>query len=82
MGIWTIWIWPLLSVILLIVIAAYYATRQVTLLENRRKQVNDTPIPQAVKEHPYSLNPVVWVYVSALVFIAIVIAYYAASSPN
>jgi len=81
MGIWNMWVWPLLGVMFLIGVIGYYATRQITLLENRRQQVNDTPIPQAIKEHPYSLNPIVWVYVASLVFITVVIGYYWASSP-
>jgi formate hydrogenlyase subunit 3/multisubunit Na+/H+ antiporter MnhD subunit len=79
MGIWT---WPLLGVILIISAIGFYSTLSIMKFENRRKQVNDSPVSQAVKEHPYTMNPVVWVLVAALVFISVIIAYYAASSPN
>lgn len=79
MGIWT---WPLLGVILIISAIGFYSTLSIMKFENRRQQANDSPVSQAVKEHPYTMNPVVWVLVAALVFISVIIAYYAASSPN
>jgi len=77
-----IWTWPLLIVVTLISAIALYATWSIMKFEDRRQQVNDSPVSQAVKQHPYSMNPIVWVLMAALIFISIVIAYYAASSPN
>ncbi|WP_075618202.1 hypothetical protein [Paenisporosarcina indica] len=75
-----IWTWPLLIVVTIIAAIGLYATRSIMKFENRRQQTTDSPVANVVKEHPYSMNPIVWVLVAALVFISIVIAYYVASS--
>ncbi|WP_318615974.1 hypothetical protein [Sporosarcina sp. YIM B06819] len=40
----------------------------------------DSAIPEAIEEHPFTLNPIIWVILVALMFMFIVIFYYAASS--
>jgi len=37
-------------------------------------------IPDPIEEHPFTLNPIIWVVLVAVFFIGIVIFYYAASS--
>ncbi|MDS9470423.1 hypothetical protein [Sporosarcina pasteurii] len=37
-------------------------------------------IPEAVEEHPFRLNPVIWVIFIASLFIAFVIVYYASGA--
>ena len=34
----------------------------------------------AIEEHPFTLNPIIWIVLVAVFFIGIVIFYYAASS--
>jgi len=77
-----IWAWPLLGVVIIISAIGLYSTLSIMKFENRRLQANDSPVSQKVKQHPYTMNPIVWVLLAALVFIAIVIAYYTASLPN
>ena len=77
-----IWAWPLLGVVIIISAIGLYSTLSIMKFENRRLQTNDSPVSQEVKQHPYTMNPIVWVLLAALVFIAIVIAYYTASLPN
>jgi Trk-type K+ transport system membrane component len=79
MGLWT---WPLLGIIIIIGAIGFYTTRRIMVFERKREQTNDSPIPVAVKDHPYSLNPIIWVYFAALVFIAILIGYYYATSSS
>lgn len=75
------WTYPLLVVITIISAIGLYGTWSIMKFENRRQQATDSPVSHAVKEHPFSMNPIFWVFVAATVFISIVIAYYAASSP-
>ncbi len=78
MGIWT---WPLLGVVLFISAIGLYSTWRVMTFERDRQEVNDSPIPQAVKNHPFSLNPILWSLIAALILMFVIIAYYATSSP-
>jgi hypothetical protein len=39
----------------------------------------DSQVPEAIEEHPYTLNPIFWVILVATFFIGIVIFYYATS---
>ena len=76
------WVWPTLGVVFLICAISVYATRQIGHMEKRRVDGHDTPIPQEVKEHPFSMNPIFWAFLAAFIFMAIVISYYASSSPG
>ena len=40
----------------------------------------DSAIPKAIEEHPFTLNPIIWVILVAAAFMFIVIFYYATSS--
>lgn len=73
MGMWTI---PLIIVIILISIFSYLSTVHVAKETERRAQTNDTPIPEAIKNYPTALNPIIWVYVVVGLFFVIFIFYY------
>lgn len=72
MGIWTI---PVVIVIVLIALFSYLSTLQVAKQTERRAQTNDTPIPEAIRDHPFMLNPIIWVYVVVGLFFSIMIFY-------
>lgn len=72
MGMWTI---PAIIVVVLISVFAYMSTLHVAKETERRAQPNDTPIPEALKNHPTALNPIIWVYVVVGLFFTIIIFY-------
>lgn len=78
MYMWDIWIMPLIFVVLLIsficIVAERKSRRSGKLLESRDE------IGEAIAEHPFTLNPLVWVALVSVSFIFIIIIYYAASS--
>lgn len=76
----SIWTWPLIGAIVIIGSISFIATRRIMTLETRRAQNNDTPVSQAVKDHPYTMNPIFWVYAVALIFISLVILFYATTT--
>lgn len=79
MGMWT---WPLLGVIFIISAMGFYATWRIMVFERRRQQAHDAPVPKSVKEHPFVLNPIIWVYLVATVFVvSLLIFYYMTSLP-
>lgn len=72
MGIWT---GPLIIVavtISLISIAAIRKSSKMASLVDGRDE-----IAEAIEEHPFTLNPIIWVIMVAVIFIGIVIFYYA-----
>lgn len=75
MDIWTV---PLIFVILLILLIGLLSIRK---WRNMDPVVHgkDSSIPDAIEEHPYTLNPIFWVILVATFFIGIVIFYYATS---
>ncbi|WP_019416119.1 hypothetical protein [Paenisporosarcina sp. TG20] len=78
MGMWT---WPLMGVVLIISAIGFNATRRIMTFERKRQSANDSPIPESVKEHPFVLNPIIWVYLASLIFVSLLIFYYATSLP-
>ncbi|AYC29075.1 hypothetical protein [Paenisporosarcina cavernae] len=72
MGMWTV---PLLIAIVIISAIALYTTMRVLSFEQRRNEAMDSPIPEEVKEHPIVLNPIIWAYLVAFIFIMLVIGY-------
>ncbi|BAQ10346.1 hypothetical protein OXB_1875 [Bacillus sp. OxB-1] len=76
MDIWSI---PLAIVVLIITAITIWSVRKWRSFD---PVVNgkDSPIPEAIEEHPYTLNPIFWVILVAVFFIGIVIFYYAFSS--
>lgn len=74
MGIWT---WPFIfvvAVITFICIAAERKTKTAGALLEGRDEINE-----AIEEHPFMLNPIIWIALVAVAFMGIVIIYYAAS---
>ncbi|MGE7836190.1 hypothetical protein [Viridibacillus arvi] len=69
------WTWPLMAVILLICGIGYAYTRRIAKMEQQAVHNNDQPISQAVKDNPTMLNPIIWVYGLAFVFVFILIFY-------
>lgn len=76
MDIWTI---PVAIVVLIVTV--------ITIRSVRRWQSvdpvvdgRDSQIPEAIEEHPFALNPIIWVILVVTFFIGIVIFYYAFNS--
>ncbi|CAM3095688.1 hypothetical protein FITA111629_03120 [Filibacter tadaridae] len=76
LDIWTI---PLIIVIFLICAIGIVAARK-SSKANVAGSGQDSAIPEMVEDHPFALNPILWILLVATAFIGIVIFYYAASS--
>lgn len=75
MDIWTV---PLIFVVLLILMIGFLSIRKWKKVD-AVLQAKDNPIPEAIEEHPFTLNPIFWVILVATFFTGIVIFYYATS---
>lgn len=75
MDIWTV---PLMFVILIILLIGLMSIRK---WKNADAVIGekDSPIPEAIEEHPFTLNPIIWIILVAAIFTGIVIFYYATS---
>ncbi|WP_186669393.1 hypothetical protein [Sporosarcina sp. BP05] len=76
MDVWTV---PLITVALIISIIGFIAVmkwRKASVLA----EGPDNHISGPIEEHPFNLNPIIWIVLVAVLFIGIVIFYYAASS--
>lgn len=74
-----IWIVPMIIVGVIICTIALASARKfhrADVLVNGQ----DSPIPKVIEEHPFTLNPIIWVIGVAAIFMFIVIFYYATSS--
>lgn len=69
----SVWVIPTMIVIVLISLFSYLSTLHVAKQTERRAQTNDTPIPEAIRDHPTALNPIIWVYVVVGLFFVIMI---------
>ena len=76
MDIWTI---PVMVVIVIITVIAWKSVRNWTTPVVRINE-QDQRIPEAVEDHPFTVNPIIWVIGIASLFILFVIFYYWASS--
>ena len=74
MAIWTI---PLIFVTLLICLISYLSVRKSS--KARAMVEGRTEINETIENHPFTLNPVIWIILIAAFFIGIVIFYYATS---
>lgn len=77
---WDVWVWPLAVVTAIIVwisVKSVVRTRKSMQFELNEQ---DAPIPDAIEDHPFTLNPILWVILIATIFSFIVIFYYWASS--
>ena len=74
MDIWTI---PFGIVVIIIcaigIISARKSSRTAAGFLNER----DAELPKAIEDHPFTLNPIIWVIMVAALFIGIIIFYYA-----
>lgn len=71
----TVWITPLFIVTFLLVwitISSIRKTSKLMSLTKGRDEISET-----VEEHPFTVNPIIWIILIATVFMGIVIAYYA-----
>lgn len=71
----TIWIMPLIIVAAIVLWITIYGIRKTTkanVLVDGRDEISET-----IQEHPFTLNPIIWIILVATIFIGIVIAYYA-----
>lgn len=76
MDVWTV---PFIIVVLVICIISFIAVKK----WNKATVVvdgQDDQISGPIEEHPFTLNPIIWIVLVAVFFIGIVIFYYAASS--
>lgn len=76
MDIWTI---PFAIVVIIIcaigIISARKSSRATAGFLNER----DAEMPKAIENHPFTLNPILWIIMVATLFIGIIIFYYAFS---
>ncbi len=74
-----IWVFPMIIVVAIICTIALASARK---WHRADATVNgqDSAIPKAIEEHPFSMNPIIWVIAVAGAFMFIVIFYYATSS--
>ncbi|MCG3087421.1 hypothetical protein [Sporosarcina cyprini] len=74
-----VWVIPTMLVVGIIVWIGIKAVRKLNMPKvvlNER----DRPIPDVVKDHPFTVNPILWVILVSSIFILIVIFYYWGSS--
>lgn len=72
----SIWLWPLIIVILGIILISYYSTVAVAR-HQAKNQVLDKGVSEKIQQHPFMLNPLLWSILLAALFIGFVIFYYA-----
>ena len=72
-----IWTGPLIIVIVIIcsisIAAVRKSSREVPVVEGRAET------KEVIEEHPFTLNPILWIILVAAAFMGIVIVYYATS---
>jgi len=75
LNVWTV---PFITVVLIICIIGFISVKKwnkVTVVDGQNDQISG---PDG--EHPFTLNPMFWIVLVAVIFIGFVIFYYAASS--
>lgn len=76
MDIWTI---PVVIIIAIIAVISWKSVRNWNAPVVRLNE-EDQRIPEAIEDHPFTVNPIIWVIGIAALFILSVIFYYWASS--
>ncbi|QUW21720.1 hypothetical protein JSQ81_18370 [Sporosarcina sp. Marseille-Q4063] len=75
MDIWTI---PFIIVVIIIsticILSVQKSSRAVGILNEK-----DAAMPEAIEDHPFTLNPIFWIILVATLFVGIIIFYYAFS---
>lgn len=72
-----VWAVPLIGVVVIICLISIVSVRKsnkASAMVKGRTEIND-----AIEDHPFTLNPILWVILVATIFVGIVIVYYAAS---
>lgn len=72
-----IWAGPLIVVTIIICLIAALSVRKSSKLGSLTKGRDE--VSEVIEEHPFTLNPIIWVILVASGFMGIVIFYYAAS---
>lgn len=67
-----IWILPYLVVTAIILWITVTSVRKAMMSMGERTEISET-----IEDHPFTLNPIIWVILLATIFIGIVIVYYA-----
>jgi hypothetical protein len=75
MDIWTIPFIIVVIIIITICILAFKKTSRAVGILNEK----NAEIPEAVEDHPFTLNPILWIILVAALFVGIIILYYAFS---
>ena len=75
-----IWFIPLAIVFAIIGIIGWKSMKKFDAVAATSFTEQDHRIPKAVEEHPFTMNPVIWVIGIAALFIVFVIFFYWASS--
>lgn len=70
------WLIPAIFLIIVISVFAYLSTVRVGKNVEAKTGPNDAPIPEAAKESPTMMNPIVWAYIIVGLFFAGMIFYY------
>jgi hypothetical protein len=79
-SIMAIWIFPLVIVFGIIGFIGWKAMKTWDAIAATSFEEQDHRIPKAVEEHPFTMNPVIWIIAVAALFILFVIFFYWASS--
>ena len=75
MDIWTIpFIIVVITIITISVISVQKSSRAAGILNEK-----DAAISKVVEDHPFTLNPILWIILVAALFVGIIILYYAFS---
>lgn len=72
----TVWVVPLIIVNVLLLWVTLTAIRKSSRLASLATGRDE--IPEIVEEHPFKINPIIWIILIAAAFMGFVIAYYAA----
>lgn len=72
-----IWTGPLIFVIVIICLISIFAVRKSS--RGAPEKEGRSEINSAIVEHPFTLNPLLWIILIAVTFMGIVITYYATS---
>ncbi|MDV6376870.1 hypothetical protein ORD22_01145 [Sporosarcina sp. GW1-11] len=73
---WDIWLWPMVIALGIMVLIGVAGIEKYS----KSLRLNETDrIPETAAEHPFTMNPLLWIIVIASFFIIIVIFYYWAS---
>lgn len=74
-------IW-LIPVVIVIAISAFIAVKSVRNWNSPVVRLNeqDQRIPEAIEDHPFTVNPIIWIIAIVSLFVLFIIFYYWASS--